>query len=175
MDFKKAGDLIYVVGATYNELGGSEYFSTQGFVGNSVPKVNPQQAKELMNRLSMATEKGLVKAHHDCSEGGIGVCLSEMAIGGDIGTIIDLSEVNKNLRSDFELFSESNTRWILEVEKQNEQNFEKILKREKTPFIKLGETKGKKLIINEREKSLINLDINTIKIIWKNTIWDIMS
>ncbi|GAI66936.1 unnamed protein product, partial [marine sediment metagenome] len=48
MDFKTAGDLIYIAGTTNNELGGSEYFKSLGFTGNSVPKVNPHRAKELM-------------------------------------------------------------------------------------------------------------------------------
>ncbi|MCD6453554.1 MAG: phosphoribosylformylglycinamidine synthase subunit PurL, partial [Dehalococcoidales bacterium] len=69
MDFKKAGNLIYIVGTTWDELGGSEYFRTYGAIGNRVPKVNPKLAKQLMDRLSIATGKGLVSASHDCSEG----------------------------------------------------------------------------------------------------------
>ncbi|MBI3041065.1 MAG: phosphoribosylformylglycinamidine synthase subunit PurL, partial [Chloroflexi bacterium] len=56
MDFKAVGDPVYIVGTTRNELGGSEYFRANGFIGNSVPRVNPQRARELMNNLSMATE-----------------------------------------------------------------------------------------------------------------------
>jgi phosphoribosylformylglycinamidine synthase len=97
-----------------------------------------------------------------------------MIIGGDIGTVVDLSNVSKKLRSDFKLFSESNTRWILEAKKQSEKDFEETLKKEDVPFIKIGGTKGKKLIINEGKNTLINLDINTLRNIWKNAIWNIM-
>ena len=45
MDVKKSGDLIYVVGDTYPELGGSHYFDTLGFLGNSLPKVNPPRQR----------------------------------------------------------------------------------------------------------------------------------
>ncbi|GAH45533.1 unnamed protein product, partial [marine sediment metagenome] len=93
MDFKQAGDLVYIIGTTQNELGGSEYFRSQGFVGNGVPKVNPRLAKELMHRLSTATEKGLVRACHDCSEGGIGVAIAEMAFAGGVGASINLESV----------------------------------------------------------------------------------
>jgi len=52
MDFKKEGDLIYIVGTTYNELGGSEYFKSMGYLGNDAPKVNPQQAKKIMDNFN---------------------------------------------------------------------------------------------------------------------------
>ncbi|MFA6347772.1 MAG: phosphoribosylformylglycinamidine synthase subunit PurL, partial [Dehalococcoidales bacterium] len=79
MDFKKNGDFIYIVGNTYNELGGSEYYKSIGYLGNDAPIVNPQQAKKTMDNLSKATEKRLVKACHDLSEGGLGVAAAEMA------------------------------------------------------------------------------------------------
>jgi len=130
MDFKKAGDLIYIVGTTQNELGGSEYFKAHGFVGNSVPTVNPQRGKELMDKLSIATEKGLVEACHDCSEGGIGVALAEMAFAGWLGATIHLKSVPRGEpvdRDDFILFSESNSRFLVEIAPENQEEFEKIM------------------------------------------------
>jgi len=131
MDFKRAGDLIYLCGTTHNELGGSEYFKIHGFIGNSVPKVNPHQAKELMNRLSMATERGLVRACHDCSEGGIGVAAAEMAFAGGLGATIYLKSVTLGEpidRDDFILFSESNSRFLVEVAPENGGDFEELMK-----------------------------------------------
>ncbi len=130
MDFKGAGDLIYIVGTTQNELGGSEYFRTRGFVGNSVPEVNPQHGKELMSGLSAATEKGLVRACHDCSEGGIGVALAEMAFAGELGATIYLKSIPLGEpmgRDDFILFSESNSRFLVEVAPENKDDFEQIM------------------------------------------------
>jgi len=140
MDFKKAGDLIYIVGTTYNELGGSEYLRTRGFIGNSVPKVNPQRGKELMDNLSAATEKGLVKACHDCSEGGIGVAIAEMAFAGGLGATIYLKSVPLGEpidRDDFILFSESNSRFLAEVAPENKEEFEEIMKG--TSFAPIGQ------------------------------------
>ena len=131
MDFKKAGDLIYIVGTTRNELGGSEYFKIHGFIGNSVPKVNPHQGKELMDRLSMATERGLVRACHDCSEGGIGVAVAEMAFAGGLGAIVYLKPVPLGEpidRDDLILFSESNSRFLVEVAPENKGEFEEVMK-----------------------------------------------
>ncbi len=130
MDFKRADDLVYIVGTTQNELGGSEYFGDHGFIGNSVPKVNPQRAKELMNSLSVATEMGLVRACHDCSEGGIGVAIAEMAFAGGLGATIYLESVPLGEpldRNDYILFSESNSRFVVEVVPGNRDEFEEIM------------------------------------------------
>jgi len=130
MDFKGAGNLIYIVGTTQNELGGSEYFRMRGFVGNSVPEVNPRRSKQLMSRLSAATEKGLVRACHDCSEGGIGVALAEMAFAGGLGATIYLKSIPLGEpidRDDFIFFSESNSRFLVEVAPENKDDFEQIM------------------------------------------------
>jgi len=130
MDFKQAGDLVYAVGATKNETGGSAYFGVRGMIGNRVPKVDPRSAAKLMNSLSRATGKGLVKACHDCSEGGIGVALAEMAFAGGLGAAVDLKAVPLGEpveRDDYILFSESNSRFLVEVAPENGADFEKAM------------------------------------------------
>jgi len=130
MDFKKSGDLIYIVGTTQNEMGGSEYFKINGFVGNSVPKVNPYQGKKLMAHLSEAARKGLVRACHDCSEGGIGVAIAEMAFAGGLGATVYLESVPLGEpidRDDFILFSESNSRFLVEVAPEKQDEFEELM------------------------------------------------
>ena len=131
MDCKLEGNLIYIVGTTHNELGGSHYFSINGYIGNTVPKVNPTKGKKTMNALSNAIAKRLVRACHDLSEGGIGVAAAEMAFAGGLGMTIYLEKVplgESINRSDFVLFSESNTRFLVEVSKDNKQQFEKTMK-----------------------------------------------
>ncbi len=131
MDFKGAGGLIYIVGTTQCELGGSEYFRARGFIGNSVPKVNPKRARALMDSLSATTEKGLVRACHDCSEGGIGVAIAEMAFAGGLGAAIHLKSVPLGEpvnRDDFILFSESNSRFLVEVAPESKDEFEHIMR-----------------------------------------------
>ena len=141
MDAKEAGNLIYAVGNTYDELGGSHYFDTLGFIGNSLPVLRVKEAKTVMEKLSLATAKGLVRSSHDCSEGGIGVSLAEMAFAGGLGMEIFLAEVpckgqglrvkgqgQSSQRNDFVLFSESNSRFVVEVEKKKQNDFEKAMK-----------------------------------------------
>ena len=79
-----------------------------------------------MNALAAAMEKGLVRACHDCSEGGIGVAAAEMAFAGGLGMVIHLDKVplaEPIERDDFVLFSESNTRFLAEVAPEDKQTF----------------------------------------------------
>jgi phosphoribosylformylglycinamidine synthase len=92
--------------------------------------VNPQQSRKLMNCLSEATGKGLVRACHDCSDGGIGVAIAEMAFAGGLGTAIYLALVplgESIERDDFILFSESNSRFLVEVALEDQAKFEEVM------------------------------------------------
>jgi len=175
VNFKNEGNLIYLVGKkTEKELGGSEYYKYNRIEGGLVPRTDIETLRKCMKGILSSIEKKYVASCHDVSEGGIGICLSEMAIGGDIGATVDISQINNDLRSDIILFSESNTRWITEIKKDSAKLFEKTLKKENTPFIKIGYTKEKKLNIYYDKNKLINLDIELIREIWKNTILNIM-
>jgi len=130
MDCKQEGNLIYIVGTTYDELGGSHYYSIHGFVGNNVPHVDPRRGKRLMDALSDATDKALVRACHDLSEGGLGVAAAEMAFAGELGMAIHLAKIplgSPISRDDLILFSESNTRFLLEVAPKDRHQFEKMM------------------------------------------------
>jgi phosphoribosylformylglycinamidine synthase II len=130
MDCKNAGDLIYIVGKTYQEMGGSHYYAIRGYIGNSVPKVYPERGREIMGALAAAMSRGLVRACHDLSEGGIGVAAAEMAFAGGLGMSLNLENVplgEPMERDDFILFSESNTRFLAEVAPGNKAAFEKLM------------------------------------------------
>ena len=130
MDLKASGDLLYVVGTTYDELGGSHYYEIHGYTGNAVPQVRPEDGRRTMDALSRATAAGLVRACHDCSEGGIGVALAETAFSGEIGAEVDLTDVPCSpdvRRDDTILFSESNSRFLVEVPTEHRAAFEHAL------------------------------------------------
>jgi phosphoribosylformylglycinamidine synthase len=141
---KEPGDLIYVVGHTRDELGGSHYYDLSGFVGNAVPKVKPKEANLNFKAISEASSRRLIKAMHDCSEGGIGVAAAEMAFSGGLGMDLFLQEApykGKGTgagRNDFVMFSESNSRFIVEVDKRKQKAFEKILNAKKVPYGLIG-------------------------------------
>ncbi|MBN1191340.1 MAG: phosphoribosylformylglycinamidine synthase subunit PurL [Dehalococcoidales bacterium] len=130
MDLKSIGDSLYIIGITGNDLGGSEYFAAHNFTGNNVPRVDPQQSRKIMEALSSAMDKGLVKACHDCSEGGLAVAVSEMAFSGGLGATIYLKLVPRTgpiYRNDYLLFSESNSRFIVEISPAHEARFMKAM------------------------------------------------
>jgi len=130
MDAKTAGNLVYAVGLTKNELGGSQYYRNLGYTGNTVPTVDPVAAKRTMEALQTAISKELVAACHDCSEGGLAVAVAEMAFAGGLGMLLDLRNVPTGAdvtRDEQILFSESNSRFVVEVIRGCEQEFEKTL------------------------------------------------
>ncbi len=131
MDFKESGNAIYVVGNSFAELGGSEYFRLKGFTGNRVPRVDAAKARHTMELLSQATAAGLVRSCHDCSDGGLGVAVAEMALAGGLGASVSLGDVPVGEaveRDDFLLFSESNSRFVVEVSGDKRSSFEKTMK-----------------------------------------------
>ena len=153
MDLKEPENLIFVVGNTYDEMGSSHYYYINGTIGNSVPKVDVKHGRKLMQKLSKAIYAGMVRACHDCSEGGIGVACAEMAFAGNQGMDIRLDKVpfkGNSKRNDTVLFSESNTRFIVEVPIKYKKKFRKLMKG--TPIGFIGEVK------NEKKFRVIGLD-----------------
>ncbi len=131
MELKTPGNPVYILGQTSHDLGGSEYYRLHGFVGKTVPKVNPTTAKRTFEALTTAMDQGIVRACHDLSEGGLAVTAAEMAFGSSHGLRLHLKNVPKTddaKRSDFILFSESNSRFLVEVSREHESHFEELMK-----------------------------------------------
>jgi len=170
MDFKKKGNLVYIIGLTKDELGGSHYYYLSGQTGKNVPRVDAKNGRRLMDRLSRVIQKGYAVSCHDCSEGGIGVALSEMAFSGELGAEINLKNIPRDRtldRDDKILFSESNTRFIVEVPKNKRANFEKGLKG--LPLGLIGNIKSSKRlkIFGLNGKKVLDEDIEGLKKAWQ--------
>ena len=130
MDFKAAGDIVIVVGKTYPELGGSEYFSMMGKSGNIPPKVRGHIAKKTFTSIEKAIRLGIIRSCHDVSDGGMACALAESAFAGGLGVDVDLSKAPQTgiFRDDFLLFSESQSRFVLSVKEKDLGQFEKIFR-----------------------------------------------
>ncbi len=124
MDMKAAGNLLVLVGNTLNEFGGSHLYAVNGVAGGSVPKVDTSLAPKIFRAVHQAIQRGLVFSCHDLSEGGLAVAAAEMAFAGGIGAELllenltaaeSLRTVNAGSRAAVALFSESNTRFLMEV------------------------------------------------------------
>ena len=96
MDIKKPTNLLFIVGITKNELGGSHYYKINNQIGSNVPKVDLKTAPKIAAKISEAIEKGLVASCHDCSEGGLAAALAEMAFAGGFGIEADLRGLPKS-------------------------------------------------------------------------------
>jgi phosphoribosylformylglycinamidine synthase len=125
-DLKEADNIIYLLGDTLQEMGGSEYYRLMGLSGGTVPRVVPDKTKNAMKMLLAAMNKKLVKSCHDPSTGGILVAAAEMAFGGDLGLDLDIRDI-AGLRTDHKLFSESNSRWLVEVAEKDAAEFESMV------------------------------------------------
>jgi len=172
MDAKKAGNFLFIVGETKNELGASHYYKINGHIGANVPKLNLVKAPEIAKRISAAIANGLVVSCHDCSEGGLAVALAEMAFAGGLGIEADLRGLPKSKdcsRLDVQLFSESNSRYIVEVEPDKFDAFAKSMLN--LPFGQIGKvTEQKKLIVKTKNrKTAIDAEIVTLKQAWQKT------
>ncbi|HEX8931824.1 MAG TPA: phosphoribosylamine--glycine ligase, partial [Patescibacteria group bacterium] len=112
LDAKIPGDLVYLLGDTYDELGGSEYFALLGNkVGNNVPKVDAVKNKKLYYTLSQVIDKGLLASSLSVTRGGLAAALSKKAIGGKLGIEVSLKNLPGKISSDLSaLFSESQGR-----------------------------------------------------------------
>lgn len=172
MDAKNAGNLLFVVGQTKDELGGSHYYKAHGQLGANVPTVDLEKAPKIAERISQAITQGLVVSCHDCSEGGLAVALAEMAFAGRLGIEADLRGLPKGSdcnRVDARLFSESNSRYIVEVEPDKYDAFAKLMLN--LPFGQIGKvTEEKKLTIKSKDnKTVIDADITQLKEAWQKT------
>ncbi|MBI5610141.1 MAG: phosphoribosylformylglycinamidine synthase [Deltaproteobacteria bacterium] len=124
-EWKAAGDLIYLVGATYDELGGSELYALFGKLGARVPKVRRPQAKTAYLKHNTAHGQGLLQSSHDLSDGGLAVALAECCIGAGLGAQVLLPGDGP---SDLAwLFSESHSRLLVSVRPEHAAAFEAVL------------------------------------------------
>ena len=171
VDLKTMGNYIYIVGDTFNELGGSEYYKLKGHLGASVPRVRGAKAKRTFKAVTAAIDRGLIKSCHDISEGGLAVAAAEMAFAGGLGLEIELKKVpGKELtRNDFVLFSESNSRFIVEVTEADKEEFE-VLMRGKVCALIGKVTKEQKIIIKGLNgEVVVNASLETLRNSWKKT------
>ncbi len=138
MDVKEAGNYVYIVGQTKDELGGSLLAKHFGVGNDNVPNVE-SNALHTAQKLHTAIKNGLVRSCHDVSEGGLAVAAAEMSLAGGLGMNLDIEAVPTSERVNhpiIALFSESNSRWLVEVEPEEAPTFEETM--EGTSYSRIG-------------------------------------
>ena len=172
LDAKRPGDLVYILGETYDELGGSEWYAMHGFIGNQVPKVNAEKAKTLYDALSRAINAGLVASCHDCSDGGAGIAIAETAFAGGLGMLIHLALFPSPGidRNDTLLFSESQSRFIVTISPVSKKAFEAVMMG--ITLAQVGEVLAEEILKIDGlgGNRIVEGDINELKAAWQRPL-----
>ena len=156
-EFKRDGDLVYLLGEDYEEVGGSEFLKVvYDMVTGEIPKIDLQTEKDLQHLVLTLIDNGLVRSVHDVSDGGIICALAECCIMKDEKPIGAKVKIPIKTREDFSFFSESQSRVIVSVDPEMKEKFEETASKSFTPFTLMGETGGKDLCINDQYDFSLN-------------------
>ena len=170
--FKNNGDLIYILGEDKEELGGSEYLKViHNKVEGNCPQLDLSVEKKLQNTVPELIRKKLINSAHDISEGGIVCALAECCIINEENKMGATVTVLVKSRKDFTYFSETQSRIIVSISKENKNEFEKVLHSFNQPFIQPGVVGGSSLSINDD----IKVSLDELAGLYFNTISRIMS
>jgi phosphoribosylformylglycinamidine synthase subunit PurL len=162
-NFKNSGDLIYLVGETKPEFGGSELQKLQnGRIFGKAPELNIQLEKERQNQVLAAIRAGVVQSAHDLSEGGLGVAVAESLFGQEqLGAVITIEGSPVTA-----LFSESQSRFLLTVKKEHQTEFESLVAAKL-----IGEVNDTAVLkVNAENNTILEASVNELKDAWKGAI-----
>jgi phosphoribosylformylglycinamidine synthase len=171
MDFKQSGNAIYLVGSTREELGGSHAAMVLKKSGGHVPKVDTAIAMESYRKLHAAIDRGLVVSCHDLSEGGLAVAIAEMAFAGELGAELDLTQMRNSsfIDAPVALFSESNSRLLVEVTPAHTKEFENAMNG--VTWYRLGSvTSGDCITIHCDGTEVVNVPWRDLRDAWRSPL-----
>ncbi len=161
-DLKEKGNLLFLIGKTTAELAGSEYLALLGEEGSSLPRVDPNELWRNCTAMVQVARAGVIRSAHDVSAGGIAVCLAELTFGGGIGCAVDLTSLAE-LPSEVKLFSESHSRFIVEVAPKDEKRFRAVFR--ECSVRQIGVTKGERIRIAD-SSALIDIAVEEARQAW---------
>jgi len=176
MDVKSPGDLVYLLGTTRNELGGSEYYEHLGYLGRQVPQVRPEAFLPLYRSLQAAIAKSLTASVRGIYRGGLAVHAALAAMAGGLGLTLDLAKVPLDvaLRDDKVLFSESAGRFLVTVAPDCRKAFEEAMGGHACGCVGVV-TEAPRLVINRAGgQSLVDVALDDLKTAWKAPFGDLV-
>ena len=168
-DFKDPGDLLFVVGETRGELGGTCFERISGSKLGACPSVRPAQAFESYRRMHRAIRQGVVRSCHDLSDGGLWVALAESCLGGDLGARVLLDALPVSAGSGREparlLFCETPSRFLVSVAPRNLTSWRRVMKG--VPCGWIGEVnRGEQVSVEAAGRQIASLTIPEIRALW---------
>jgi len=163
--FAAAGDRVGIVGGTGNgHLGGSEYLkAVHGLVAGMPPPLDLAREKAVQKAVRESVRAGLLKAAHDCSDGGLAVALAEMCFGKDLGCRVTL---RSRLRGDALLFGEDASRIVVSYPAANGEKIEAICKAAGAPFEDIGQVGGSAFLI----EGVLEAKVADLKETWSTAV-----
>lgn len=168
MDFKQEGDLIYLLGETKAELGGSQYLSViYGQDAGKPPQLDLDLEAAVQGCCLEAIKRGLIASAHDCAEGGLAVALAECAISGRRGCSVGVSS---DLTATEVLFSESQSRIVVSVTPENEKELLALAGEYNVPCQKLGIVAGNDLRIMVNGTEVVSVPLDKAENTWREAI-----
>jgi phosphoribosylformylglycinamidine synthase len=166
MDLKQAGNLLYLVGETKEELGGSHFALVNELTGGAAPRVDADAAKRTFAAMHAAIVGGTVRACHDLSEGGLAVAAAEMAFAGGLGAALEVDRGELPIAA--ALFSESNTRFLCEVSPEKAEAFESQFTQADVSIAEIGVvTTDSQFTVKCDSAVCINESISVLKETWQ--------
>lgn len=147
LEFKDEGDLVYLVGPDRRELGGSELLKQMfNLVVGNTPIINLEEELNLQHFLLEGIAKGIIKSAHDCSEGGIAICLAEKSVfSNNLGVVCNFNEIP----SVELLLGESQTRVVVSIAADQSKEIEDLANKFSLPYKKIGVVTRSKFIIKD--------------------------
>ena len=178
-DFKKAGDLIYLLGETHQELGASELAfmlrdESDGMsgIGGDIPQIEAGRNMAMYRSLTAAMSQGLVASAHDCSDGGLAAALAECCFGADSGATIDIAGLESDCSHLDEwgaLFGESLGRILVSIAAEQEEAFLKAMAGNSCTLLGAVE-EGDDITINYRETEVLQASMDALRTAWQGTL-----
>lgn len=148
LDFKKEGDVIFLVGESKNDIASSQYLVSQHKIQLSpAPAFDLEEEYNVQQAISKLIATNLVQSAHDTSEGGLFISLLESAMVNNLG--FSISKVNNTLRNDAFLFGEAQSRVVVSVKASEVEKVEALLRDLDVKFEKLGQVTGGELKVDE--------------------------
>lgn len=176
MDLKRPGNVVYLIGRTKEEFGGTLYQLLEGQGGGQVPRLDPAESRPIFTAVHEAIRRRLVRSCHDLSEGGLAVAAAEMAFAGRFGLDLDLAPLAEGTgvkRDDFLLFSESNTRFLTEVSPERCAEFESLFVGLPVTRLGLVTEAGRLRVHRGGQYDVIDAPLGELKAAWQRPLaWD---
>jgi phosphoribosylformylglycinamidine synthase len=172
--FRRAGDLVVLVGALGGEVGGSEYLAAlHGVEAGVVPALDLEREKAAQETVRRAVRQGLLSSAHDCAEGGLAVALAEGCMmaepppgGGEPPWLGAAVRVPFGTRKDFVLFGEEPSRIVVSLPHDRLPALEALAGGCGAPLVALGAVGGERLEI----QGALSVPVTELAAAWRDGI-----